>query len=116
MMTSIFSLVGATFSCHFPFFPFTPLCFLSLIVMGLHYWEYALLHGTLDLVCNDYHDNPNSSKVHETNWSFDDSIEAEHLEINNGQLDLKRFGVTDELSMRAAYHVHGKRLPAELGL
>jgi hypothetical protein len=49
-----------------------------------------------DLVCNDYHDNPAGDKVHTINWS----LEGVEGLPEDGQLDLSKLGLKDELSMR----------------
>ena len=52
--------------------------------------------GTIDAVCNDYHDNPEGNKVHTINWS----LEGVEGLPEDGQLDLSKLGLKDELSMR----------------
>ena len=49
-----------------------------------------------DAVCNDYHENPAGDKVHTINWSL---AGVEGLP-DDGQLDLSKLGLKDELSMR----------------
>lgn len=49
-----------------------------------------------DAVCNDYHDNPEGNKVHTINWS----LEGVEGLPEDGQLDLSKLGLKDELSMR----------------
>ena len=51
--------------------------------------------GTIDKVCNDYHDNPEGDKKHTINWSSKSRGLPE-----DGQLDLSKLGLKDELSMR----------------
>jgi len=57
------------------------------------YDKYAMF---FDAVCNDYHNNPAGDKVHTTNWSLDG---VEGLP-EDGQLDISKLGLKDELSMR----------------
>ena len=52
--------------------------------------------GTIDEVCNDYHDNPEGDKKHTINWS----LEGVEGLPEDGQLDLSKLGLKDELSMR----------------
>ena len=47
-------------------------------------------------MCNDYHDNPAGDKVHTINWS----LEGVEGLPEDGQLDLSKLGLKDELSMR----------------
>ena len=58
--------------------------------------DYDDLDFFFDQVCNDYHDNPNGDKVHSTNWSLDG---VEGLP-GDGQLDISKLGLAEELSMR----------------
>ena len=52
--------------------------------------------GTIDKVCNDYHENPEGDKKHTINWS----LEGVEGLPEDGQLDLAKLGLKDELSMR----------------
>ena len=49
-----------------------------------------------DAVCNDYHNNPAGDKVHVTNWS----LEGVEGLPEDGQLDISKLGLKEELSMR----------------
>jgi creatine kinase len=60
-----------------------------------------------DAVCNDYHDNPAGDKVHTINWSLDG---VEGLP-EDGQLDLAKLGLKDELSMRVRVGRNLKSFP-----
>ena len=58
--------------------------------------DYDDLAFFFDRVCNDYHDNPKGDKIHTTTWSLDG---VENLPAD-GQLDISKLGLGDELSMR----------------
>ena len=57
--------------------------------------DYDDLSFFFDLVCNDYHSNP-GNKIHTTDWS----LEGVEGLPEDGLLDLKRLGITNEVSMR----------------
>jgi creatine kinase len=58
--------------------------------------DYEDFNFFFDKVCNDYHDNPEGDKVHTINWS----LEGVEGLPEDGQLDLAKLGLKDELSMR----------------
>jgi len=58
--------------------------------------DYDKYSDFFDAVCNDYHNNPAGDKVHVTNWSMEG---VEGLP-EDGQLDISKLGLKEELSMR----------------
>jgi creatine kinase len=58
--------------------------------------DYDQLAFFFDRVCNDYHNNPEGSKVHRTNWS----LEGTEGVPEDGVLDMRNLGLTEPLSMR----------------
>jgi hypothetical protein len=58
--------------------------------------DYDKYADFFDAVCNDYHNNPAGDKVHVTNWSMEGVAGLPE----DGQLDISKLGLKDELSMR----------------
>jgi hypothetical protein len=76
--------------------------------------DYDKYADFFDAVCNDYHNNPAGDKVHVTNWS----LEGVAGLPEDGQLDISKLGLKDELSMRVRVgrNLTTFPLPGELSL